>query len=189
MGPLILLVPIGLALLRPEPAPERIVLLPNADGRPSAVIVTSAQGDTVIDRPYLSARVRRDGAVSAQDEDPVKLRERYGSTLGAMPAGPVSAVLYFEPGGELLVPESAERLVALRAQLRKRAEPEVTLVGHAARADAPGSNDELSRARAAAVGRALALEGVPQERIGIWARGSRDSQGMPGDRRVEVRIR
>lgn len=189
MGPLVLLLPIGLALLRPEPAPERIVLLPSADGRASAVIVTSARGDTLVDRPYLSASVHRDGAVTAQDEDPAKLRERYGSTLASMPEGPVSAVLYFEPGGERLVPESAERLVALRAQLRKRAAPEVTLVGHTARADAPGSNDELSKARAAAVARALVPAGVPEERIGIWARGSRDSMGLPGDRRVDVRIR
>lgn len=189
MGPLILLIPIGLALLRPAPAPERIVLLPNEDGRPSAVIVTSSKGDTVVDRPYLAASVHQGGAVTAQDEDPAKVRERYGSTLGAMPKGPVAAMLYFEAGSERLAPESAERVIALRAQLRQRDEPEVTLVGHAARADAPGYNDELSKARAAAVKRALMLAGVPDERIGIYSRGSRDSSGGNADRRVDVRIR
>lgn len=189
MGPMILLIPIGLALLRPEPVPERIVLLPNADGRPSAVIVTSTRGETVVDRPYLAASVHQGGAMTSQDEDPAKVRERYGSTLRSMPEGPVSGMLYFEPGSERLAPESAERLVALRGQLQRRAEPEVTLVGHAARTDAPGANDELSKARAAAVARALMLAGVPEERIGIWARGSRDSKGLPDDRRVDVRIR
>lgn len=191
MGMLLLVVPVAIALLQAQPAraPERIVLLPNGDGSASAVIVTTRGGETVVDRPWLAASVHGDGRTSASEEDPARVRERYGATLAAMPQGPVSHVLYFEPGSDRLAAESAERLPALRAQLRERAEPEVTLVGHAGRDEMPGYNEALSKARAAAVMRAIAMPGLPEERIGTWARGSYDSRGLPADRRVDLRIR
>ena len=67
---LLFLIPL-IPALWPSPKPtERITLLPNADGRPSAVVITSAKGDTMVDRPYLSASVYASGDVTPKDEEP-----------------------------------------------------------------------------------------------------------------------
>ena len=197
-SPLLLLVPL-LAALWPTPpriANERITLLPNADGRPSAVVVRSSKGETVIDRPYLSANVFSGGVITPKEEEPAYVKARYGTTLSALPEAAAVYVVYFDAATDTLAPESAERIKQIRAQLARRAQPEIALVGHADRVDTPGYSDELSLRRAAAVKRLLVAAGIPDERIVTVARGerdlsvkTRDGSIEPLNRRVEIRVR
>jgi len=190
MSALLLIVPLAWALW-PNPQPtEHITLLPNADGRQSAVVVTSARGETLVDQPYLTADVYASGKVTAKPAVASTVRIRYDSTLAALPAGAVSHSLFFEASSGQLAPESAARLIAIRADIARRAQPEVWVVGHADRADAPGLNDQLALSRAVSVARELAGAGVPEERIDVMARGSRDAKGFGGqNRRVDIRVR
>src|SRR4051812_28165561 len=132
MTPLLVLLPL-LTLLVPADKPatktERIVLLPNADGRPSGVFVKSDKGEALIDKPYLSASVSPRG-VTAKPEEASAVQARYRTTLDALPEPASGHVVYFEQGSERLTPASAERLLALRATIARRAVPEVTIVGH-----------------------------------------------------------
>lgn len=190
MSALLLILPLAWALW-PDPQPtEHITLLPNADGRQSAVVVTSPKGEMLIDQPYLTADVYASGKVLPKPASASTVRIRYGSTLDALPAGAVSHSLFFEPSSGRLAPESAARLIAIRAAVAQRAQPEVWVVGHADRADAPGYNDELALARAVMVARELVGAGVAEERIDVMARGSRDSKDFgERNRRVDIRVR
>jgi outer membrane protein OmpA-like peptidoglycan-associated protein len=198
-SPILLLVPL-VAALWPAPtlprATETITLLPNADGRPSAVVVRSAKGETVIDRPYLSASVFAGGAVTPKDEEPAYVKARYSATLSALPEAAAVYVVYFGAGTDMLMPESAERIKQIRTQLARRAEPEIALVGHTDRVDMPGYNDELSLRRAAAIKRMLVAAGIADERIATIGRGerellvkTRDGTIEQSNRRVEIRVR
>ena len=197
-SPILLLVPL-IAMVWPTPprvANERITLLPYADGRPSAVVVRSAKGETLIDRPYLSAGVFTGGVVTPKDEEPAYVKARYSSTLSALPEAAAVYVVYFDAATDTLAPESAERMKQIRAQLARRAEPEIALVGHADRVDTPGYSDELSLRRAAAIKRMLVAAGIPDERIVTVGRGerdlnvkTRDGSIEPLNRRVEIRVR
>lgn len=188
-SPLVLVVPLLVALW-PSPRPtERIVLLPNADGKPSAVVVTSPKGEMLVDRPYLSASVYDSGAVKPLIDEPDAIRARYQNTLAALPDAAASYMLYFEPGSDRLLPESAQRLAALRVQLARRAEPEVALVGHADRGEQPGYNGQLSARRADAVRRSLVAAGIRDGSVASIALGSYQADGQRHNRRVEIRVR
>ena len=61
----------------PEGANQRIVLLPSADGSPSAVVVQSADGEQLINKPYTGLEVTRYGATQKVPLSERAVRERY----------------------------------------------------------------------------------------------------------------
>ncbi|MES2127909.1 MAG: OmpA family protein [Pseudomonadota bacterium] len=177
----------------PPPAPERIVLLPNQDGSNSAVIVTSAKGENVIDKPYLSASVAKGGAITAKQEDALAVNARYGSTLSALPQRAGGYIVYFETATDHMIPESAVQFARLKHDLAQRSQPEISITAHADRFDTPGYNEELARRRAYLIAQLLVQEGIPAARITTENRADRDPQARSVDdrrnRRVEIRVR
>ncbi|MES2257184.1 MAG: OmpA family protein [Pseudomonadota bacterium] len=185
------------ALAQHHPAPtERITLLPSQDGRPSALIVTSSTGETVLDRPYQGASVDRGATLTSRAEDPLEINGRYRTTLAALPKGATVFTIYFETGTDTLVPESAERLGQIKTELSRRAAPEVFVIGHTDRVDTLAFNDTLSLKRAETVKRLLIEAGVPADSINVSGRGERellvptaDGKAEQRNRRVEIRVR
>jgi hypothetical protein len=72
---------------------EQITLLPNQDGKPSAVIITTAGKDTVLDKPYQTAAVSR-GAV-ATTSDSAQIKNRYGALIDTLPQRAAVFIVYF----------------------------------------------------------------------------------------------
>lgn len=179
------------------PRSERIVLLPQADGSPSAVVVRPRDGggEAVLSQPYATANVTptsvQTSVSAAQDID-----TRYKALFDAMPAQRRSYTVYFETGGDRLTPDSARRLDEILAEVAKLPAPEVLVVGHT---DALGNdrvNDEISMQRARIVRVRLIERGVPPERIEAVGRGkrellvpTRDGIAEPRNRRVEIQVR
>ncbi|CAN7340061.1 OmpA family protein [Pseudoduganella sp. LjRoot289] len=175
---------------------ERITLLPNQDGRPSALIVTSAKGETVLDQPYQSAAVDSAAALTAQPSSAAEVGSRYGAALSALPKGAAVFTVYFETATDKLVPESAARLVQIKTELAQRPAPEVIVIGHSDRVDTVQFNDALSLKRAETVKALLIEAGVPAEAISVSGRGERELAVQTADgkaelrnRRVEIRVR
>jgi outer membrane protein OmpA-like peptidoglycan-associated protein len=174
---------------------EQITLLPNQDGKPSAVIVTTAGADTLLDQPYQVAAIDSKGAtVSAGDA--ADIRSRYEKVLSAMPQRAAVFTLYFVTDTDDLVPESAARLAEIKAQLASRPAPEIIVIGHTDTVAKREYNDALSLRRAAAVKRMLVETGIEEERIVVQGRGEReplvptaDGVDEPRNRRVEIRVR
>lgn len=197
MGALIWIACLIAALHQHQSAPrERITLLPSQDGKPSAVVVTGRQGETVLDQPYRSAVIDRAGALAAAPTEPAEVRQRYAATLAALPQSAAVFTVYFVTGTETLVPESAERLPQIKAALAQRPVPEVLVIGHTDRVDTTAVNDALSLKRAQAVRQWLVEGGVAEENIVVTGRGERepavataDGQAEPRNRRVEIRVR
>lgn len=197
MAALIWIVCLVAALTQHDSGPrERITLLPSQDGRPSAVIVTSARGETVLDQPYQSAAVDRAAALTAQASSAAEVSGRYGATLSALPQGAAVFTVYFETATDQLVPESAARLPRIKAELAQRPAPEVIVIGHSDLVDSAQFNDVLSLKRADAVKRLLIDAGVPAGAISVAGRGERepavhtaDGKAELRNRRVEIRVR
>jgi outer membrane protein OmpA-like peptidoglycan-associated protein len=176
--------------------PERVVLLPSQDGRGSAVIIVSAAGRTVLERPYLSAAIARDGAVTTSSETADAVQQRYAATLTALPQRAAVFLLYFDTATETLVPESAARLEQIKLELAKRPAPEIIVIGHTDTVDTSAYNDELSLKRALAVKQMLVEVGIAADSISASGRGereplvpTRDRVDEPRNRRVEIRVR
>ncbi|GJI87433.1 OmpA family protein [Duganella hordei] len=174
---------------------EQITLLPNQDGKPSAVIISTAGADTVLDKPYQVAAIDSKGA-TVSIGDMADIRSRYETVLSAMPQRAAVFTLYFATDTDDLVPESAARLADVKAQLGSRPAPEIIVIGHTDTVAKREYNDALSLRRAAAVKRMLVETGIDEERIVVQGRGEReplvptaDGVDEPRNRRVEIRVR
>jgi outer membrane protein OmpA-like peptidoglycan-associated protein len=183
------------ALLTGCAAHERIVLLPERDGRPTSVVVKQGDRETVLDRPYAAA------ALSLADPwrysaTPEEVQSTFGAALAAQPTRAAHFTLYFIEGSDDLTEDSKQILESMFADLAKRAVPDVLVVGHT---DAVGSdqyNDALATKRAQAVRSALIGRGIPAEDVVAIGRGKRellvptpDGYAEPRNRRVEIVVR
>ncbi|WP_228892788.1 OmpA family protein [Pseudoduganella aquatica] len=175
---------------------ERITLLPSQDGRASAVVVTSSKGEALLDQPYQSAAVDGAAVLLVGAGNPADIQQRYREQLAALPQRAAVFMLFFETGGDTLVPESAARLPQIKAELAARPAAEVLVIGHTDRVDTMAFNDALSLKRAESVKRWLVEGGVPADAIAVSGRGERelavqtaDGKAEQANRRVEVRVR
>lgn len=178
---------------------ERITLLPQPDGSPSAVVVRSKMGSTsVLDRPYSVATITPFRIGSSQTDE-ASVRARYQDVLDALPARPRSFTLYFRSGGTGLTPESERFLPVMMkvlTELNERPASELTLIGHADDVGSNALNDDLSRQRATRVAALLKARRIDTTRATIVGRGSRDplvpakkSVSEERNRRVEIRLK
>jgi outer membrane protein OmpA-like peptidoglycan-associated protein len=197
IGPLIFIACLVAAIAQHHSGPrERITLLPSQDGRPSAVVVATSKGETVLDQPYRSAQVGRGADLATVTEPESAVRARYAPLLAALPQGAAVFTVYFESSTEELVPESAARFQEIRAELAQRPAPEVIVIGHTDRVDTSAYNDALSLKRAERVKQLLVEAGIPADSISVAGRGEREPAVQTADgkaelrnRRVEIRVR
>lgn len=198
MSPLIIPVAAAVAVLlggREAPA-DRVVLLPQADGTPSAVVVKSARGETVLDRPYAVADVGRQGSLATTQTDAAAVGARYGAVLAAQPPRPVSYTVYFRTGSDELTAESQAAFDQVKAELARRPAPEIVVIGHTDRVGSVADNDALSVRRAGFVRAALLAAGIGTAQIEATGRGEReplvptaDEVAEARNRRVEINVR
>lgn len=179
-----------------RPTPDRVVLLPNADGSPSAVILKSAAGEQIIDHPYQAASVSPDGAITLRTESAESVKARYGEALAAQPKRPVSYILYFDSGKDEIEAGSKPVLDKMKADLKTRNAPEITVIGHTDRVGKPVDNDPLSLSRAKVMREILIANGVSAKLIQTAGRGDRElavktAHGIAEEknRRVEINVR
>ena len=179
--------------VEPPQSKALIVLLPNANGKPSAVIVTTAQGEAVLDRPYAAADVGGKGAIDVGEISPDEVRKRFGAALEAQPPRPISWMLYFTDGSNKLTAESKAALekikAALKAELARRTTAEILVVGHTDRLGTVSANDALSLKRARFIAEKLVATGIAKRQMEVSGRGTREPQVPSADRRAEPKNR
>jgi outer membrane protein OmpA-like peptidoglycan-associated protein len=174
---------------------ERIILLPNKDGRQSAVIIKRESGEQQLAQPYESLELVGDQEqrkAYVQEE----VRERYGEILQAQPARPFTYTLYFVSATTELTPQSRSALTEVTRKIRDFPAAQVTVIGHTDRQGSTELNDALSLKRAAAVRDLLLQIGIARDAIEIVGRGEREPVVQTADgvieernRRVEIKLR
>lgn len=175
---------------------DRVVLLPDKEGRTGSLVVKTAKGETVLDKPFQAADVDKSGRIETRTLAPAEVNQQFGQVLAAQPLRPVSFTLYFLSGSTELTPESTTALEILKAELARRPAPEITVIGHTDLVASEAFNDALSLKRAEAVHEAIIKAGITAAWIEVTGRGKRDpvvqtEDGMPEprNRRVEIRVR
>lgn len=174
---------------------DRIILLPQADGRPSAVEVTASSQTLRLDQPYATAELR-DGRLTPATTTAEAVRAAYGALLAQQPARPRSFTVQFESNGNRLAAGGEAVLTEMRTALAVLPAAEVVITGHTDRVGSVEANDRLSLARAEAVRDILAAAGVPRSAMSVAGRGERepvvptaDEVAEARNRRVEIKIR
>lgn len=174
----------------------RVVLLPQADGRPSTVTVASAATSTELNTPYAAAEIGLKGAIKPVASNEADVRKRYPDLLRLQPPSAQRFTLNFLPGTSDLTPESLAELDTVVAAARARSGGEIVIVGHTDRQGASDANDALSLRRANAIRDVLISKGFRAELIDPVGRGEReplvptdDDVPEPRNRRAEVFVR
>lgn len=201
MHPAIVILAVGalIAWMEDTPVPvvrERVVLLPDADGRVGQVTVTTPSDAATLDRAYAVADVLSDGKVVRGEESAESVRVRFAAALAAQPPQPVSFNVLFVFDKDELTPESTAQFDRIKAELAARPAPEIVVIGHTDRVGTLEYNDALSLKRAEMVRVALARAGIASAQIEVAGRGERepvvataDEVAEPRNRRVEIMVR
>ena len=175
---------------------DRVILLPQADGSPSALQVSTSGGQRLLlDKPYAAAELR-DGRLLATVSSAQAVRDGYGALLAQQSSRPQRFTVQFESNGNRLTPGADVVLAQMRAALANLPAAEVVIIGHTDRVGSVESNDRLSLARAEAVRDMLVAGGLPRTAISVAGRGERepvvptaDEVAEARNRRVEIKIR
>ena len=150
-----------------------VVLLPDPDGKETAVVVKQGGGEVTLREPYAAARFSNTGPQAYQSSQE-SVQEQFGAALAARPERPAEFTLYFVEGKDELTDESKQIVSEVFAEIAKRPVPDVVVIGHT---DAVGShqvNDALSRQRAEFIRAGLIQNGIAPDNIVAIGRGKRE---------------
>jgi len=176
----------------------RVVLLPQADGKPSAVVVRAKDGEEVLSKPYqrATAAVGASGAPVVDQADPAKIQAENKPLFDMRPPPPQRYTVFFEVGGTTLTPASQQIMTEALAAALARSGGDIVVTGHTDTKGSGESNDQLSRRRAQEVVQLFVERQFPANRVEAVGRGERDlavptadEVDEPRNRRVTIEVR
>ena len=172
-----------------------VVLLPEKDGKDSAVLVTQKDGKVVLTEPYAATKLTTAGP-QAYKTTPQEVDAQFGAALKAQPDRPIRFTLQFIEGKDELTEDSRQSVDAVFAEIKKRPVPDVLVVGHTDSVGSDQYNDALSRQRAEVIRSSMITNGIAPENVVAVGRGKRelavptaDGVAEPRNRRVEIIVR
>ncbi len=172
-----------------------VVLLPDAKGQDTAVLVKQDGGELLLDKPYAAAQLSASGPQPATSSAE-QVQARFGAALAARPLAPQQFTLYFIEGKDEFTDESKRVLDSVMAEIAKRPVPDVLVIGHTDTVGTDAFNDVLSRQRGEVVRKTLLQRGIQVENVVVVGRGERelvvptaDNVAEPRNRRVEILVR
>jgi len=191
-----LLLPALALLLAACAGPDRIVLLPDDQGRVGKLNVGNAGGDTLLDSAYATASASGGHKAEAGHTDADSVHQEFAVVLAALPPAPVSYTLFFISDTDDLTADSRAMAPAILAEIAKFPAAEVVVIGHTDTQGSDDYNDKLSLDRAGAVKQQLIALGFDASRISVAGRGKRellvptaDGVPEPRNRRAEILVR
>jgi outer membrane protein OmpA-like peptidoglycan-associated protein len=172
-----------------------VVLLPERDGRDSAVLVDQGGRQLTLAQPYDGAQLSSAGPAPQRWTDET-VRARFRDALAAQPLPPARFTLYFIEGKDEFTEASRQVIDGIFAEIARRPVPDVQVIGHTDTVGSDAVNDPLSRQRAEVVRNALLARGVGADNVVAIGRGKRepviptaDGVAEARNRRVEIQVR
>jgi len=187
---------LGACASEPPKSREFVVLVPDHDGKVGAVVVTSGQGKSTLDKPYTAARYEDGGKVETAPVAQEEIKKTFAIAIAAQPQRPISFLLYFLQDTDEYTPESTGAFDKIFAEIARRKVAEITVIGHTDRVGAVEYNDTLSLRRAERVRKDFVARGIATHAVNVAGRGERepivptaDEVSEPRNRRVEINVR
>jgi len=172
-----------------------VVLLPDPQGRDTAVRVKQDGGELLLDKPYAAAQLTDQGPRPASSSAE-QVQARFGAALAARPLPPAQFTLYFIEGKDEFTDESKRAFDGVFEEIAKRPVPDVLVIGHTDTVGTDAFNDVLSKQRGEVVRKALLQRGIQIENVVVVGRGKRepivptsDNVAEARNRRVEILVR
>ena len=172
-----------------------VVLLPERDGKATALVVSQGSQQVSLAEPYAAAQLTS-GGPHAYRSNAEEVQTRFAAALGAQPLPPTQFTLYFVEGKDEFTDASKRTLDGILAAIAQRPVPDLLVIGHTDRVGTDAYNDTLSRQRAEVVRNALLARGIAQDKVVAIGRGKRepivptaDGVAEARNRRVEIQVR
>lgn len=189
------LLPALALLLAACATPDRIVLLPDDQGKVGKLNVGNAGGDTLLDSAYATADAGG-GKAERGNTTAARVRQEFGAVLDALPPAPVSYMLFFNSDSDDLTLQSRALAPIILTEISRRPAAEVVVIGHTDTQGSDDYNDKLSLDRARAVKQQLIALGFDPAHISVEGRGKRELMVRTGEnvaeahnRRAEILVR
>jgi len=172
-----------------------VVLLPDPQGRNTAIVVTNSGGTREIHDANHAVRLdHADTQPSAPFPlDPAAITRVFGAAFDAMPDPEVRFVLYFDEASDTLNTESQATMAAILRAVQERRSTDVSVTGHTDRTGVAEANYKLGLRRAERVASMLRGQGVEDGSLFVTSHGESDPLVPTGpgvaeqrNRRVEV---
>jgi len=177
------------------PKTGSVVLLPERDGRATAVTIQQGGKEALLSQPYAAAHLTASGP-QTYASSALEVQGYFAAALAAQPAAPMQFTLYFVEGKDELTEESRRLVDNVFAEIARRPVPDVVVIGHTDRVGSDAFNDTLSRQRAEVVRKALLARAIAPDKVTAIGRGKRepivptaDGVAEPRNRRVEIQVR
>ncbi len=172
-----------------------VVLLPERDGKNTAVVVNQGGTQVPLGQPYAAAHLTS-GGPKAYQSSAQEVQSYFGAALAAQPLPPAQFTLYFIEGKDEFTPETKGIIDRVFSEISRRPVPDVVVIGHTDKVGSDAFNDPLSRQRAEVVRSALLARGIAADKVVAIGRGKREpvvptAEGVAEarNRRVEIQVR
>ncbi len=171
------------------------VLLPDREGKVGQIEVSNSAGSQTLDEVRESTEVDCSDKVPSTPKimDEKAVSDIFKEAIDALPASPVSFVMYFNSGSATPTKKSMELIPEILATIKSQKSTDVIVVGHTDTVASNKFNQKLSERRAKSVAKALVSKGVDKAMIEIEYHGedrllvqTPDEVDEPGNRRVEI---
>ncbi len=177
---------------------DRIILMPDLNGKAGEVIVSNRGGSQVLSKPFQQTQVTDLNTAPSMPTvlEEARIKEIFGAAITAQPEPPVRYILYFHNATNRLTDDSLRIIPQILATIQKQKATWIGVVGHTDRVGWRTRNYELSLSRAETMKDILVSKGVNPGFIQLGAHGednaliwTDDEIPEPRNRRVEVTIR
>jgi outer membrane protein OmpA-like peptidoglycan-associated protein len=184
-----------------RPKADWVVLLPEPDGRPGAIRVTTQGGSQVLEKSGHATRVEDFTMPPTPPEtiDQNEITRVFGEALSAQPNTEVrfsSFILWFENNETTLTRESKKLLTEIVGMIKGHKSNEIYVIGHTDRVGTEFHNQKLSERRANYIKDFLVFGGIQSSALIVSSHGetmplvyTEDEVAEPRNRRVEVIVR
>ena len=168
---------------------EQVVVLPDENGHVGAVEVDDGKSKVLLDQAYASAEIGTDGVARSLPAEATEVSTKFAAAMAAQSPG-ARIILYFtakaEPVRDLTGP-----LDNLVAELKARTDSyTIDVVGHTDQTGSERINIKIGQQRAQLIADRLIAAGVPQDRIRVTSKGSKEPAVKLKSRKiVELRNR
>jgi outer membrane protein OmpA-like peptidoglycan-associated protein len=175
-----------------------VVLLQDPDTRATgraSLFNPSGSADLEADRDSaIATPSHRPGPVTRMSDQ--ELQRVFGAVLAALPPAPVHFTLYFRFESNELTDQSRALVPEILNMVKKRAVPEVSVIGHTDTMGTSRANIDLGLNRATTVRNLLVSAGLDASTVEITSHGESnlliptpDETPEPRNRRVEISVR
>jgi outer membrane protein OmpA-like peptidoglycan-associated protein len=191
LGPHIALLGALLALAACSTPGTRVILLPQADGRPSTVVVATTGGRETLSQPYQRATVQagEPGGPAVDKVSAQSVEAGNKALFDLMPPPAQRFTIHFDSNGTGLTMQARRILEEALAVARARDGGEIVITGHTDTMGTVARNDELSLSRAMIVRQFFLERGLAPSRVEAVGRGERELAFPTADEVAEPRNR